>query len=326
MGQWSMTLTLSLFLSLLSFTSGQAHAWEDGHASTLYGSRNYHVHLPKDYQARRTYPLVVALHGCLQDPKSFAAGARLKEYADRYQAIVVIPNQHTFYNPYKCWNWFFTINQGRSGEPAIVIKIIEQLRQDYSIDPNRIYAMGMSAGAATANTLGNCYPELFRAVAGHHGVQYKATENALFAQDVFYRGPKISPVRAAERGFQCQGGEPSAIPMPALTIQGDRGIMDPSNSIAIENQFLAFNDMLHNGRIDNSLRLDRQFQRVDSPDHYNYEVTSWQNARGQRIVERVEVIGLGHSWSGGDNNYDWNDPRGPEATGLIFEFFHHHGL
>jgi poly(hydroxyalkanoate) depolymerase family esterase len=315
-----------LALTVFSLGSTKAEGWIDGHVFNFYGARNYHLYLPEGHLPHKTYPLVIALHGCLQDPKSFAGGARLKQYADRYQAIVVIPNQHSIYNPYKCWNWFNLINQGRSGEPAIIVSLVEQLKERYLIDSDRVYAMGMSAGAAIANTLGNCYPEHFRAIAGHHGVQHKATENPMLAQDVFYRGPKISPIRAAEKGYQCQGSEPRLQPMPALTIQGDRGIMDPSNSRAIENQFLAFNDLLNNGRVDNSTKLDRTSTLITHERHYDYEVISWRNPLGQRIVERVEIIGLGHSWSGGDNNYDWNDPGGPEATGLIFEFFEHHGL
>jgi poly(hydroxyalkanoate) depolymerase family esterase len=320
-----LVVLLVLFITVFSVNMN-AQAWTEGYAYNFYGARNYLLHLPKGFDAQKTYPLVVALHGCLQDPRGFAGGARLKQYADEYQAIIVVPNQHTMYNPYKCWNWFYVINQGRSGEPAIVLSIIEKLQNTYKIDQERIYAMGMSAGAGIANTLGNCYPEIFRAIGGHHGIQHKATENPALAQDVFYRGPKISPQKSAEHGYRCQGGQPRAKVMPALSIQGDRGVMDSTNSRAVEAQFLAFNDLLHNGRTDSSLKLDRKTRLVKSDEHYDYEVFSWVNAQNKRIVERVEIIGLGHSWSGGDNNFDWNDPKGPEATGLIFEFFRHHGL
>lgn len=305
---------------------GAAQAWSEGYAFNFYGARNYLLHTPKGFNANKTYPLIVALHGCLQDPRGFAGGARLKDYADQHQAIIVVPNQHAVYNPYKCWNWFYSINQGRSGEPAIVMSIIEKITNSYKIDSKRIYAMGMSAGAGIANTLGNCYPEFFRAVAGHHGIQHHATENPALAQDVFYRGPKISPQKAAEHGFRCQGGESSSKLIPALTIQGDRGVMDTTNSRAIEAQFLALNDLLDNARTDSSLRLERKTRMVKSEELYDYEVFSWVDSQNKRIVERIEIIGLGHSWSGGDNNYDWNDPKGPEATGMIFEFFKHHGL
>lgn len=318
-------VSLLVFMASL-FSVQKAEAWTEGYAYNFYGARNYLLHLPAGYDANKTYPLVVALHGCLQDPRGFAGGARLKDYADQYKAIVVVPNQHTLYNPYKCWNWFYSVNQGRTGEPSIIMSIIEKIQNSYKIDTQRIYAMGMSAGAGIANTLGNCYPEFFRAVAGHHGIQHNATENPALAQDVFYRGPKNSAQKSAEHGFRCQGDESRKKLMPALTIQGDRGVMDTTNSRAIEAQFLAYNDLLHNGRTDSSLKLDRKTRTVESSEHYNYEVFSWVDKQNRRIVERIEIIGLGHSWSDGDNNYDWNDPKGPQATGLIFEFFRHHGL
>lgn len=319
------TLTF-LLISLLSLSTTKLYAFQEDYISTLYGARSFLLHLPKNYQSHKTYPLIVALHGCLQGANSFAGGARLKEYADRHQAILIVPSQSMIANPYKCWNWFFPVNQDRSGEPALVVEMINKMKEQYKIDQRRVYAMGMSAGAGIANTLANCYPELFRAIGGHHGIQHKATENPMLAQDVFFRGPKIPAARAAEKGYQCQGGRPKSKLMPAITIQGDRGVMDSSNSRAVEAQFLAYNDLLHNGSLDDSLPLSQKTIKISSDEHYDYNVYQWLTPTGQRLVERIDIIGLGHSWSGGDAQYDWNDPKGPEATALIFDFFRHHGL
>ena len=318
-------LFLGLSIGVMSAKS-KAEQTINGSAWTLYGSRDYQITFPKNYKPNQAYPLVIAMHGCLQNSKAFAGGARLEKFANDYEAIILMPDQQLLANPYKCWNWFYPINQDRSGEPAIIMNMLEKVKTDYLIDTQRVFAMGMSAGGATANTLGNCYPETFKAIASHHGIQYNATENPMLAQDVFYRGPKISPKRAADKGYRCQGGVPKKTTMPALTIQGTRGIMDPSNSVAIENQFLFFNDLLHNGKFDQSLGLVMRKTTTQTEADYDYDTYSWVDLKGQRIVERVEIVGLGHSWSGGDSDYDWNDPKGPDATALIFEFFRHHGL
>jgi hypothetical protein len=38
------------------------------------------------------------------------------------------------------------------------------------------------------------------------------------------------------------------------------------------------------------------------------------------IVRRVDVKGLAHAWSGGDDAFPYNDSNPPDATALLAEF------
>ena len=42
--------------------------------------------------------------------------------------------------------------------------------------------------------------------------------------------------------------------------------------------------------------------------------------RGRIVLRKVLVEGLGHAWSGGDAQYEFNDAAGPDAGGLILDF------
>ena len=41
---------------------------------------------------------------------------------------------------------------------------------------------------------------------------------------------------------------------------------------------------------------------------------------GRLVVRYVEVAGLGHAWSGGDDAFAYNDPLPPPATEILARF------
>ena len=85
----------------------------------------------------------------------------------KHQFVVVYPEQALTANGQRCWNWHQPVNQMRhQGEPAILAGLVRSVisnRTRWRIDPERVYAAGLSAGGAMASTLGLTYPELFAA-------------------------------------------------------------------------------------------------------------------------------------------------------------------
>jgi poly(3-hydroxybutyrate) depolymerase len=53
-------------------------------------------------------PLMVMLHGCGQDAKTFAASTRMNVVAARERFLVLYPEQDRLSNANGCWNWFET--------------------------------------------------------------------------------------------------------------------------------------------------------------------------------------------------------------------------
>jgi poly(3-hydroxybutyrate) depolymerase len=51
------------------------------------------------------------------------------------------------------------------------------------------------------------------------------------------------------------------------------------------------------------------------------EVVSEWRSEGRLVARYVEIIGLGHAWSGGDPSLPYNEAGPPDATALVGDFF-----
>lgn len=127
----------------------------------------YIVYVPDNYDPATPTPLILYWHGLFQAGTDGAApyrdgiGLALDSHPELYPCLVALPQL-----PY-----FISIEDGN----AIFNAVLEQLKQDYSVDPERIYVAGASTGSIRAMHYVIDTPDIFAglfAIAGSVDVEY----------------------------------------------------------------------------------------------------------------------------------------------------------
>jgi poly(hydroxyalkanoate) depolymerase family esterase len=127
--------------------------------------------------------LVVALHGCTDDARSFASHSGWRELADRKQLLVIFPEQRAANNLALCFNWFEPGDLARGqGEAGSIAEMVEWAKGQHAVDAKRVYVTGLSAGASMAAALAARYPDLFAGAAIMAGVPFGCAQDLASAQ------------------------------------------------------------------------------------------------------------------------------------------------
>jgi poly(hydroxyalkanoate) depolymerase family esterase len=281
------------------------------------------VHVPRELDRATPAPLVCMLHGCTQDPASFAAATLMNEAADRHGFVVVYPGQNRGANPQGCWNWFLPEHQRRDvGEPAAIAGIVRDLIEmdaQCTLDPGRVFVAGLSSGGAMAAILAACYPDLFAAVAVHSGLAYNSATSVRSAFDVMARGAGDADAqgRAARAAM---GGH--ARPVPSIVIQGNADhTVTSANAINVLRQSMTANHLAAPEACDHDVANPTNSWRGHADRGHSYTQSRWTDSQGVLMHELLEIDGLGHAWSGGAAGRSYTDPQGPSATEAICTFF-----
>ena len=114
-------------------------------------------------------PVMVLLHGNTNDPRTQAETSGFIQVAGKERFFIVE------------MEWQGSKDYGAMGYDGIE-KVINILLEKYpQLDPSRIYAQGLSAGAITATALGICKSYLFAGVGGYGGGIYTGAKTGRFS-------------------------------------------------------------------------------------------------------------------------------------------------
>jgi poly(hydroxyalkanoate) depolymerase family esterase len=275
------------------------------------GTRAYKLFIPSGYRGQ-PLPLIVMLHGCTQNPDDAAAGTRLNALAEAELFFVLYPAQTVSANPNRCWNWFQPAHQHRgSGEPSIIAGITSEVVSKYGLDLRRVYVAGMSAGGAMAAIMGNEYPDLYAAVGVHSGLPYGAARDLQSAFSVMHGG--AGNVQQSANRFA------PAVEriVPTIVFHGDKDkTVHPLNG----HRVLAQNLDVEGSASDPHVAVNRG----QVPEGRAYTRFVYRDRRGQAVMEYWLIHGAGHAWSGGSPDGSYTDPKGPDASREMFNFFSKH--
>ncbi len=125
-------------------------------------------------------PMVVLLHGCGQTAASYDDETGWVKFADQYKFYLVFAQQSSLNNGSYCFNWFNSGDHTRDQGEALSIKqMVDKMKSSHSIDANRVYVSGLSAGGGMTAAMLAAYPDVFAGGAINAGVPYKCATSAL---------------------------------------------------------------------------------------------------------------------------------------------------
>ncbi|MFB6243646.1 MAG: PHB depolymerase family esterase, partial [Halobaculum sp.] len=266
-------------------------------------------------------PLVVMLHGCSQEPDEFAYATGANDLAEQEGFVVVYPDQSSFSNPYGCWNWYYDANTARgAGEGASITNIALHAAAEESLDTDRIYVAGFSAGAAMVPPLLASYADVYAAGGVHSGLEYDAADTATGATYAMsFGGP--NPYDQGEQAYDAMVDYGIVDRVPTVVFHGTAdGTVDDVNGDQVRTQAVETNDNV-DGADDESIDTDPEDRVYDSTGGYDYRRDRYVGSQGRVNVEYWLIEGMDHAWAGGTPDGSFVAPDAPDATGAMWEFF-----
>jgi poly(hydroxyalkanoate) depolymerase family esterase len=299
----------------------------------IYQDFKYKLYVPGEYHSDKESPLLVMLHGCGQDPDDFALGTNMNSLAEKENFLVLYPDMnHMFnpsdlagYNPFGCWNWFLDNNQHRGkGHPKLIYEIINEVKSEYKIDSDKVYAAGLSAGGSLACILGVTYPDVFNGIGICSGLAYDAA-NVFFLTDPMGEEAKKSmekgvpdPYACGNSAFQEMGEYRKKVRVIVF-----HGIWDttvhPINGQQVITQWAQTNFLVEGGK--GLADVTPSLVKSDIINGKSYTQHLYNDGDGEPLLELWMIDKMGHTWSGGSLTGSYTDPSGPNATEIIWNFF-----
>ena len=290
------------------------------------GSREriYRVFVPDDLPADGGAPVVMLLHGCLQDERDMIEDTRFTELAERDGFIVVFPFVTSYpFLPLRarnCWGFFVEgqRQEGR-GEAADLRRIFGAVEEEFRADPARRYVAGLSSGGAMAVVMAVAYSEDIAAAGAVAGVPYG--EDACAVAHACFTGVRHRPVaalREAMRAEQQAEEDQRLVPLMVIHSTND-GTVPIKNALNLRDAWIAHHapDATLAGTGD------------CTTDGVPCEHSRFVDRAGRTVVETVFYdgprFGRTHFWVG-DHEGRFADPDGPSASELLWDFFRQHRL
>lgn len=130
--------------------------------------------IPKDYDEAKPAPLIVLIHGYTSSGAGQDAYWKIGAQADTYGFLFLAPDgtredsetKSRFWNATEACCDFHDSNVDDSG---YILSLINEVKEQYSIDVNRIYVMGHSNGGFMSHRMAQDHPDTIAAIAALNG-------------------------------------------------------------------------------------------------------------------------------------------------------------
>lgn len=280
--------------------------------------RLYRIYVPPGYRPGKPLPLVMVLHGCMQDHLDIQAISQFDLVADKHDFIVVYPfvTRYTDMRTHNCWGWWRPehITPG-NGEVADLASIVNEVRSEFSIDARRIHITGVSAGGCMAVAALTAYANQFASGAAVAALAYGEGPKAIIPLS-FSGKRQYQPLqKTVALMSKIRNNDRTVRPLLIMHSDGDRSV----HTQAAEN---LRDSWLH--YFSPGIRLANHVEQ------HSTHGTPWVHTRyhrrfGGSIVETIFLHGLAHGWYGGAPG-KFSFPKAPPTAELMWDFFSRHPL
>lgn len=296
-------LVLVAAASFYALMSSYAPNRTNGSIRSSGQEREYLLYVPRSYDPTRPTPLVISLHGAALWPATQMAATGWNALAEAHGFLVAYPSGTTLRGagtstlPFRVWH--LGPDPVSSANGRFVADLIDTLAATYNVDPNRIYANGLSNGGRMVFGLSCTLADRLAAVG-----------TVAAAQD--------APLSWCARPR----------PVPLINVHGTADPLVPyegGRKLASPRPFAAVSTWTANWARRNQCAPVPVASAV-AEDVTRLEYTA---CAADAAVVLYSVRGGGHAWPGGKPFPAWlvgRTTRSIDATGLMWEFFRQHPL
>ena len=258
-------------------------------------TRQYDVYAPEGITSSESSKVgvVISLHGASNDywngRVDFNAIADAKKDMEGKKFVVVYPRGllRQLRGQERGWE---TYTESNTEDVEFFKAIVEKLKEEYTVDMNRIYLAGFSNGGMMAYKAAHQAADFFAAFASVGG--FPVNESHLF-----------------HAGSQ---------PTPFIHIQGDAD--DVFRSATYDLSTIAHNMTYRNGAHFNPNDVGHNSDGGVIPTHNNVKREIHVADEGGAAYFLYKITGMGHTWS-----YNWDDKPGDDVAQSIWNFFDYSG-
>jgi S-formylglutathione hydrolase FrmB len=214
-----------------------------------------------------------------------------------------------------CWKFLYPPVYFRGfGDTAAIAQMTRSVMRQRHIDPQRVYAVGASAGGLMTSALAAVYPELYAAV----GIVESAGYMDGFC---FTSGTGLPAEVSAQLARVAMGSNPRVVPRFVIGSTGDLAFPQSCAKKALQ-QGLRTNNLVISGSQTGPISLSpASVRRQQVPKGRSYTVSTYRDPNGCVVGEQTIIDGMPHAWPGGSSHMGgYSDPTAPDGATIAWDF------
>lgn len=255
-------------------------------------------------------PLMVHLHGCLQETKTLREHANWEDVASSNSMIVALPSVPRGGVYAGCWDYYGPNHQRDSRHNQAILEMVELLMKDknLNIDPKKVFITGFSSGGGQAFVLACLAPEIFAGV-GLVAGPLIGTEVTEISR------PKTTTEQGLANCLELAGEQRDALKNQLATI-----LVAPNDSVVSPKHGEMTKEMLQ------LLYQTTVVEKLDLKDFPGVKpegsLEVYRDEQGVRF-SFIEHLGLGHNWPSGQggSNVGFTYKNGLNFPAYLTKFF-----